>query len=65
MEEIGFDISPYIKDRHVIKRTIREQSISLYIVKGINENTEFVTKTRKEIGDIKWFQLDQLPVFLN
>lgn len=52
IEEIGFDISPYVKEKDVVQRTIREQQISLFIVKGIPEETEFQTQTRKEIGDI-------------
>lgn len=43
-------ISPYLKDSDYIERTIREQQITMFIVKGIPENSYFETQTRKEIG---------------
>ncbi|KAK6099580.1 mRNA-decapping enzyme subunit 2 [Batrachochytrium dendrobatidis] len=60
-EEIGFDTSPYIRQNEYVERTMSEQHIRLYIIAGIPESTEFSTKTRKEIGDIRWFDLAQLP----
>ncbi|KAJ1344676.1 hypothetical protein BSLG_000199 [Batrachochytrium salamandrivorans] len=60
-EEIGFDTSPYIRQNEYVERTMTEQRIRLYIIAGIPESTQFATKTRKEIGDIRWFDLELLP----
>ncbi|KAJ3080687.1 mRNA-decapping enzyme subunit 2 [Quaeritorhiza haematococci] len=60
-EETGFDVSPYIHESQYIERTMREQRIRLYMAVGVPENAEFVTQTRKEIGDIQWFKLSELP----
>lgn len=49
MEETGYDISPLIRDTY-LQCTIREQSIRLYIVCGVPEDTKFVPQTRKEIS---------------
>eukprot|EP00842_Homolaphlyctis_polyrhiza_P003023 jgi/Hompol1/3721/HPOL_003336-RA len=60
-EEIGFDASPNIRSNEYIERTISEQKIRLYIIAGIPETTVFTTQTRKEIGDIRWFDLRSIP----
>ncbi|KAI9364958.1 Dcp2, box A domain-containing protein [Zopfochytrium polystomum] len=62
LEETGFDITGKMHGTF-IERTIREQRIRLYIVPGVPESTSFLTQTRKEIGDIKWFKLADLPGF--
>ncbi|KAI9492579.1 DCP2-domain-containing protein [Zychaea mexicana] len=59
-EETGYDISPLIKDTY-LEATIREQSIRLYIICGVPEDTEFRPQTRKEISQVEWFKLDELP----
>ena len=33
----------------------------LYIIRGVSEETEFVTQTKKEIGGIEWHKLKDLP----
>ncbi|KAI7882572.1 DCP2-domain-containing protein [Lichtheimia hyalospora FSU 10163] len=60
MEETGYDISPLIKDTY-LQCTIREQSIRLYVVCGVPEDTKFMPQTRKEISQVEWFKLDDLP----
>ncbi|KAJ8659113.1 hypothetical protein O0I10_005152 [Lichtheimia ornata] len=60
MEETGYDISPLIRDTY-LQCTIREQSIRLYIVCGVPEDTKFMPQTRKEISQVEWFKLDDLP----
>ena len=40
---------------------MKDQKVRLYIVHGVTEDTVFETKTRKEIGEIKWFPLQDLP----
>lgn len=49
-EEIGFDLSPHLRESDNIEVVIREQKIKLYIVAGISEDTVFEPKTRKEIS---------------
>lgn len=49
MEETGYDITPLITDAY-IEITMREQSIRLYIIVGVPEDTQFKPQTRKEIS---------------
>jgi 8-oxo-dGTP pyrophosphatase MutT (NUDIX family) len=49
-EETGFDVSTYIRSNEYIERVINDQRMRLYIISGINENIQFTTQTRKEIG---------------
>lgn len=49
MEETGYDISPLMTDTY-FERTMREQSIRLYIIMGVPETTHFEPRTRKEIS---------------
>ncbi|KAI8822425.1 uncharacterized protein EV422DRAFT_523949 [Fimicolochytrium jonesii] len=60
-EETGFDITPYQRVNEYVERTIKGQRIRLYILTGISEATVFVPQTRKEIGDIRWHRLNDLP----
>ncbi|KAJ3023112.1 mRNA-decapping enzyme subunit 2 [Thoreauomyces humboldtii] len=60
-EETGFDIAPYLRENEYVERTIKGQRIRLYILTGVPENTLFSPQTRKEIGDIQWHRLDDLP----
>ena len=49
-EECGHDISSLVREEEYIERRVNEQRIRLYIVVGVDEKTEFLTQTRKEIG---------------
>ena len=60
-EEIGFNGRNYIKETDYIERTMKEQRVRLYLFRGVPLDTVFETQTRKEIGDIKWFKLNDLP----
>ncbi|KAJ3173321.1 mRNA-decapping enzyme subunit 2 [Geranomyces variabilis] len=60
-EETGFDIGPYLRVNEYVERTIKGQRIRLYILTGVPEDTVFSPQTRKEIGDIRWHRLDDLP----
>ncbi|ORY93155.1 NUDIX hydrolase domain-like protein [Syncephalastrum racemosum] len=60
LEETGYDISPLMTDTY-FERTMREQSIRLYIIMGVPETTHFEPRTRKEISQIEWFKLEDLP----
>lgn len=67
-EETGYDLraaglveknSPV----HPLEVTMHDQQVRLYVFRGIPENTIFETRTRKEIGDIKWYKLSDLPTY--
>ncbi|KZO93507.1 DCP2-domain-containing protein [Calocera viscosa TUFC12733] len=64
-EETGFDFGAAgLLDKNA--RTtieINEQSLTLYFVVGVPENTAFETQTRKEISKIEWFALMELPTW--
>jgi len=65
-EEVGFDASQLINEDDTITATINnndnEQTIKLYIIAGVPEDTVFETQTRKEISKICWFSVRELPV---
>lgn len=53
-EEIGFSITNQISEKDFIELLLYEQQKSkMYIVTGVDEKTEFRTKTRCEIGKIE------------
>ena len=56
-EETGFDLTKLIKDGHSINMTIREQSVTLFIVGGVPDDYPFQCRTRKEIS-VRLLQLD-------
>ncbi|CRG97477.1 mRNA-decapping enzyme 2, putative [Plasmodium gallinaceum] len=62
-EEIGIDIFPYIDEQVYIETHIEDQPIKLFIIPGVKEDTKFQPKTRKEIGDIRWFEIDKLTAY--
>ena len=39
-----------MRENEYIEKRINEQRIRLYIIIGVDEQTEFITQTRKEIG---------------
>ncbi|KAJ2741118.1 mRNA-decapping enzyme subunit 2 [Coemansia sp. BCRC 34301] len=61
IEETGFDILPYLVEKHKIEIMQADQKIMLYIITGISEDTQFIPTTRKEISQISWHYLDDLP----
>ncbi|KAI8607255.1 Dcp2, box A domain-containing protein, partial [Chytriomyces sp. MP71] len=64
-EETGFDMRSRLVASEFVERTMKEQRIRLYVVRGVSESTQFLTQTRKEIGDIRWFPLRDLPGYKN
>ncbi|CAD2112992.1 hypothetical protein YYG_00098 [Plasmodium vinckei petteri] len=62
-EEIGIDIFPYIDEQVYIETHIEDQPIKLFIIPGVKENTKFQPKTRKEIGAIRWFEIEKIEKF--
>ncbi|KAM5536209.1 hypothetical protein V8D89_010108 [Ganoderma adspersum] len=63
LEETGYDLEDQLDPENVLQMSIKEQSISLYIVPGVPEDYPFETKTRKEISKIAWFRLTDLPTW--
>jgi len=51
-EETGFDCTELLKENSndYMDLTMKDQKIRLYVVKGVDENTVFETRTRKEIS---------------
>ncbi|GAA6006827.1 hypothetical protein JCM11491_003196 [Sporobolomyces phaffii] len=79
LEETGFDMTEYfhpsqfepghIEDEgservpYYVELVIKEQKIRLYFIPGVQEDTVFETRTRKEISKIEWFKLNDLPTW--
>ncbi|KAI1355795.1 hypothetical protein F5Y01DRAFT_153201 [Xylaria sp. FL0043] len=67
-EETGYDIrAAGLVERNApvqpLEVTMHDQQVRLYVFRGIPEDTVFETRTRKEIGDIKWYKLSDLPAY--
>ncbi|ORY82954.1 hypothetical protein BCR35DRAFT_303610 [Leucosporidium creatinivorum] len=58
VEEEGAERIPYY-----VELVIKEQKIRLYFIPGVEEDTYFETRTRKEISKIDWFKLSDLPTW--
>ncbi|XP_046624883.1 m7GpppN-mRNA hydrolase [Neodiprion virginianus] len=61
LEETGFDISNLIDKNEYIESVINDQLVRLYIISGVQKDTKFQPKTRKEIKNVEWFALADLP----
>nr|XP_012220436.1 PREDICTED: m7GpppN-mRNA hydrolase [Linepithema humile] len=61
LEETGFDISNLIDKNEYIESVINDQVIRLYIITGVQKDTKFEPKTRKEIKNVDWFAVADLP----
>lgn len=65
-EETGFDIraAGLVKDprkvRH-IEKTLRDQSVKLFVFRGVPSDYNFVPQTRKEISKCEWYKISDLP----
>ncbi|KAH8148410.1 uncharacterized protein LAJ45_07512 [Morchella importuna] len=62
-EETGFDCEGLAKEEDYVEIVMRDQNLRLYIVPGVSEETVFECQTRKEISDIKWHRLTDLPAY--
>jgi mRNA-decapping enzyme subunit 2 len=54
-------MSAVLDPNEKIEAFTNRQSVTMYIVLGIDENTTFKTRTKKEIGKIEWVPLVDLP----
>ncbi|KAI1492060.1 hypothetical protein F5X96DRAFT_427838 [Biscogniauxia mediterranea] len=67
-EETGYDLreAGLIEKNapvHPLEVTMHDQQVRLYVFRGVPEETVFETRTRKEIGDIKWYKVSDLPAY--
>lgn len=63
-EETGYNLKEanhIADDEDFVETTIRAQHIKLYIFPGVPMNTHFEPRTRKEISEIEWCKLSELP----
>ena len=62
LEETGFDITPYVNENDYVEIVLRgEQRNRLFIIPNIPLSTLFQPQTRKEISDIRWHNISDLP----
>lgn len=62
LEETGYDISDKLVDDQYLQININDQTIRLYIVTDVSRAIKFEPKTRREIKEVRWFPIDELPV---
>ncbi|KAI8957112.1 hypothetical protein F5Y11DRAFT_340764 [Daldinia sp. FL1419] len=67
-EETGYDLREAgLVDKnepvHPLEVTMHDQQVRLYVFRGVPEDTVFETRTRKEIGAIKWYKVEELPAY--
>lgn len=62
LEETGYDISDKLVEDQYLEIQINDQTIRLYIITGVSKQENFEPRTRREIKDVKWFSIDELPV---
>lgn len=67
-EETGFDLhEARLVERNLptdyLEVTLKDQQVRLFIFRDVPQETFFEPKTRKEIGDIKWYKLTDLPAY--
>ncbi|KAM3939244.1 m7GpppN-mRNA hydrolase isoform 1-T1 [Leptodactylus fuscus] len=65
LEETGFDIKDRMCNNDYIELRINDQLARLYIIPGVPKDTKFNPKTRREIRNIEWFPIEQLPCHKN
>ena len=67
-EETGYDLEAagLVGDGENVKSievAMREQSLKLFVFRGVPMDTHFEPRTRKEISKIQWYKLSELPTF--
>jgi len=61
LEEVGFDITEHVNPDMYIEHQWKEQTVRLYVVPGVPDDTVFVTRTKKEISEIAWHKIKDIP----
>lgn len=62
LEETGYDISKKLVENEYLQININDQTIRLYIITDVSKAIKFEPKTRREIKEVRWFPIDELPV---
>lgn len=65
-EETGFDVEkaglvPEHRSVKYFEHIIREQHLRYYVIPSVPMDYKFAPRTRKEISDIRWYKLADLP----
>lgn len=65
-EETGFDakiagLIPTDRRLKSFEMTMKDQNVKLFVIPNVPMDFPFEPKTRKEIGDIRWYRLAELP----
>jgi mRNA-decapping enzyme subunit 2 len=61
-EETGYDIHPKLKLEDHLEVVMGQQRMRLYIIPGVKDDTMFAPQTKKEVSEIAWHRVDELPV---
>lgn len=61
-EETGFDIHPMLNLEDHLEVVMGQQRMRLYIIPGVKDGTMFAPQTKKEVSEIAWHRVDELPV---
>ncbi|KAH6760379.1 decapping 2 [Perilla frutescens var. hirtella] len=61
LEETGFDVSKFLNKDEYIEMIFGQQRVRLYIVAGVKDDTLFAPLTKKEISEIAWQVIGELP----
>ena len=62
LEEVGYDISEWVDPDLYIEHQWQEQTVRLYVVPGVPDDTVFQTRTKKEISEIAWHKIKDIPM---
>lgn len=62
LEETGYDISDKLAVDEYLQININDQTIRLYMITDVSMQTKFEPRTRREIKEVRWFAIDELPV---
>lgn len=65
-EETGYDLKvaglvPNDEEVESFEMDLREQNMKLFVFRGVPMDTDFEPRTRKEISNIQWWKLSDLP----
>lgn len=62
LEETSLDISSILKPQDYLELLVGQQRSRLFIVFGVPENSHCEPQTKKEISEIAWHPLDDIPI---
>jgi 8-oxo-dGTP pyrophosphatase MutT (NUDIX family) len=61
LEETGFDITDRLDEDRYLQINVNDKVLRLYIITNVPLSTRFEPRTRREIREIKWFPVNELP----